>query len=123
MLLTFADLMRESFRFNDLLFRYGGEEFVAILNDTELDTALSVLERFRSTIAQHKFAQLNQVTVTIGVARIAPHLKPGALIERADKALYYGKKHGRNQVNAYEWLEQGHIVPSLDDLPHNIKLF
>jgi diguanylate cyclase (GGDEF)-like protein len=122
-LLTFADLMRESFRFNDLLFRYGGEEFVAILNDTELDTALSVLERFRSTISQHKFSQLNQVTVTIGVARIAPHLKPGALIERADKALYYGKKHGRNQVNAYEWLEQGHIVPAMDDRQHNIKLF
>lgn len=122
-LLTIADLMRESFRFNDLLFRYGGEEFVAILTDTELDTALSVLERFRNTVAQYKFARLNQVTVTTGVARIAPNLKPDTLIERADKAMYYGKERGRNQVNAYEWLEQGHILPSLDDLPYNIKLF
>jgi diguanylate cyclase (GGDEF)-like protein len=122
-LLTFADLMRESFRFNDLLFRYGGEEFAAILNDTELDDALSVLERFRSAVSQYRFTQLNQVTVTIGVARITPRLDPAVLIERADKALYYGKQHGRNQVNAYEWLEQGHIIPALDDRPHTIKLF
>ena len=45
------------------------------------------------------------------------------LIERADKALYYGKNHGRNQVNAYEWLEQGNIVPALDDRHHSFKLF
>lgn len=122
-LLTMADLMRESFRYNDLLFRYGGEEFVAVLTDTELDIAFPVLERFRSNVAQHKFARLNQVTVTTGVARIAPNLKPDTLIERADKAMYYGKEHGRNQVNAYEWLEQGHILPALDDRPYNIKLF
>ncbi|WP_455199197.1 GGDEF domain-containing protein [Kaarinaea lacus] len=122
-LLIFSDLMRESFRFNDLLFRYGGEEFVAILNDTDLETALTVLERFRTTISQHNFAQLNQVTVTIGVSQILPHMQPGKLIDRADKALYYGKNHGRNQVNAYEWLEQGNIVPSLDDHPQSFKLF
>lgn len=122
-LLTFADLMRESFRFNDLLFRYGGEEFVAIFNDTELDAALSVLERFRTTVSQYKFGQINQVTVTIGVACITPDLQAEVLINRADKALYYGKEHGRNQVNAYEWLEQGKILPSMDDHPHTIKLF
>lgn len=122
-LLIFADLMRESFRFNDLLFRYGGEEFVAILSDTDLETALTVLERFRTTISQHNFAQLNQVTVTIGVSQIMPRIQPGKLIERADKALYYGKNHGRNQVNAFEWLEQGNIVPSMDEHPHSFKLF
>lgn len=122
-LLTFADLMRESFRCNDLLFRYGGEEFVAVLNDADLNTALTVLERFRATVSQHKFGQINQVTVTVGVTGIQPHLSAEALIERADKALYYGKQHGRNQVNAYEWLEQGHIVPALDERGHTIKLF
>ena len=122
-LLVFADLMRESFRFNDQLFRYGGEEFVAVLSETDLDTALTVLERFRTTISQHNFAQLNQVTVSIGVSEIFPQLQSGKLIERADKALYYGKNHGRNQVNAYEWLEQGDIMPSLDDRPESFKLF
>lgn len=122
-LLIFADLMRESFRFNDLLFRYGGEEFVAVLSDTNLDTALSVLERFRTTVSQHNFAQINQVTVTIGVARITPQMEPSKLIEHADQALYYGKNHGRNQVNAFEWLEQGHITSSVNKHPQCYKLF
>lgn len=120
---VFADLMRESFRFNDQLFRYGGEEFVAVLSETDLDTALVVLERFRTTISQHNFAQLNQVTVTIGVSEILPRLQSGILIERADKALYYGKNHGRNQVNAYEWLGQGDILASMDDQSQSFKLF
>ena len=122
-LIIFADIMRESFRFNDQLFRYGGEEFVAVLAETDLDTALAVLERFRTTISQHNFAQLNQVTVTIGITEIMPKLEAGKLIARADQALYYGKNHGRNQVNAYEWLKQGNILPSIDDSPHNFKLF
>jgi len=120
---VFSDLMRESFRFNDQLFRYGGEEFVAVLSETDLDTALTVLERFRTTISQHNFAQLNQVTVTIGVSEILPRLQSGKLIERADRALYYGKNHGRNQVNAFEWLDQGDILASLEDHSQSFKLF
>ena len=122
-LLVFADLMRESFRFNDQLFRYGGEEFVAVLSETDLDTALTVLERFRTTISQHNFAQLNQVTVTIGVSEISPRMQPGKLIECADRALYYGKNHGRNQVNAFEWLDQGDLLASLEDHSQSFKLF
>jgi len=122
-LLVFADLMRESFRFNDLLFRYGGEEFAAVLSDTDLDTALVVLERFRETVAQYKFAQLNQMTVTIGVAQVTPQLAPDMLVDRADKALYYGKHHGRNQVHAYEWLDQGRIAPTVGDQMQSYKLF
>ena len=122
-LLVFADLMRESFRYNDLLFRYGGEEFAAVLTDTDLDSALMVLERFRESVAHHKFAQLNQVTVTIGVTQINPLLQADKLIERADSAMYYGKNHGRNQANAFEWLEQGNIAPSIGEHPQSYKLF
>ena len=122
-LLVFADLMRESFRFNDLLFRYGGEEFAAVLSDTSLEAALTVLERFRETVAHHKFAQLNQVTVTIGVTQISHGLEAEKLVERADRAMYYGKNHGRNQVNAFEWLEQGQIAPVIGDRPMSYKLF
>ena len=122
-LLVFADLMRESFRYNDLLFRYGGEEFAAVLSDTDLETALTVLERFRETVAHHKFAQLNQVTVTIGVTQISSQLQADKLIERADKAMYFGKNHGRNQANAFEWLDQGNIVPAINEHPQSYKLF
>ena len=122
-LLIFTDLMRESFRFNDLLFRYGGEEFVAVLGETDLRTALLVLERFRTTVAQHKFPQINQVTVTIGVTQITPQLLPSTLIDRADKALYHGKNHGRDQVNAFEWLEGGRVAGREAASSRNIELF
>ena len=81
-LLLLADLMRESFRFNDLLFRYGGEEFVMVLPDTDLASAMQVLDRFRARIASYGFPQINQVTVSIGVACIEPGQLPVTLIDR-----------------------------------------
>ncbi|HHH47668.1 MAG TPA: GGDEF domain-containing protein [Gammaproteobacteria bacterium] len=122
-LLILAELMRESFRFNDMLFRYGGEEFIAVLTDTDLDTAMAVLERFRARVASHHFPQINQVTLTIGVAEIEPQVLPSTLIDRADKALYYGKNHGRNQVNAYEWLNDGRVLQEAPGGLQTIELF
>jgi len=122
-LLILAELMRESFRFNDMLFRYGGEEFVAVLTDTDLDTAMVVLERFRTRVASHHFPQINQVTLTIGVVEIEPRALPSMLIDRADKALYYGKNHGRNQVNAYEWLSDGRVLHEAVGELQTIELF
>jgi diguanylate cyclase (GGDEF)-like protein len=122
-LLIIADVMRESFRGNDLLFRYGGEEFIIILRDTDLDTAYVVLDRFRSRVAQHKFANLNQVTVSIGLTGVLPQLTDSQLIERADKALYHGKAQGRDQVNTFEWLAEDHILPDTGLQPHTIELF
>ena len=122
-LLILAELMRESFRFNDMLFRYGGEEFIAVLTDTDLDTAMAVLERFRARVASHHFPQINQVTLTIGVVEIEPRVLPSTLIDCADKALYYGKNHGRNQVNAYEWLNDGRVVHEASGGLQTIELF
>ncbi len=122
-LLILADLMRESFRFNDLLFRYGGEEFVAVLTDTDLETAMTVLQRFCDRIAAHHFPQINQVTLTIGVVEIALGMLPSSLIDQADKALYHGKNHGRNQVNAYEWLLDGNVLQAKVEEQRNIALF
>jgi len=122
-LLILAELMRESFRFNDMLFRYGGEEFVAVLTDTDLDAAMAVLERFRARVASHHFPQINQVTLTIGVVEIEPRVLPSMLIDRADKALYYGKNHGRNQVNAYEWLNDGRVLHETTGGLQTIELF
>ena len=122
-LLILADLMRDSFRFNDLLFRYGGEEFVAVLTDTDLETAMTVLERFRARVASHHFPQINQVTLTIGVVEIEPRTLPSTLIDRADKALYHGKNNGRNQVNAYEWLGEGRVLHEEMAEGRTIELF
>lgn len=122
-LLILADLMRESFRFNDLLFRYGGEEFVAVLTDTDLESAMTVLQRFCERVASHHFPQINQVTLTIGVVEIEVGMLPSNLIDQADKALYHGKNHGRNQVNAYEWLVSGNVLAAKVEEQGTIALF
>lgn len=101
-LLLFSRLMRESFRSDDLLFRYGGEEFVLILNNTTAQGALTALERFREAIGNYAFPTVGRVTVSIGWVCVQPYALPSDLMHSADKALYHSKGNGRNQVTSYE---------------------
>jgi diguanylate cyclase (GGDEF)-like protein len=101
-LLLFAQVMIETFRGADLLFRVGGEEFVIVLRDVDLDRALMVLERFRKTVEEKTFPQVGTVTASIGASVIGANDLSTSIIDRADKALYYAKSNGRNQVHAYE---------------------
>lgn len=103
-LLQFANLMRESFRENDQLFRYGGEEFVVLLNNVDTRQAQIVLERFRTKVDNHTFPQIGKMTTSIGVALIRQDELPMEAINRADSALYYAKEHGRNQTRIHEEL-------------------
>ena len=101
-LLKFANLMRENFRENDELFRYGGEEFVAILHNVDAIQAKIILEQFLTKVENFQFPHIGKVTASIGVALIRENELPAEAINRADSALYYAKEHGRNQVRAYE---------------------
>ncbi len=101
-LLHFSQIMEKSFRYNDFLFRFGGEEFVVILNLVEMASARNVFDRFRETIAQFNFPTVGRVTVSIGVTHIDSHALPASLLDHADKALYHAKGQGRNQVVFYE---------------------
>jgi len=103
-LVHFSQIMIRTFRFHDHLFRYGGEEFVAILNDIELDAAIGVLERVRKAVEEHEFPQVGKKTVSIGVIQVTTNELPSTNIDKADKALYYAKQHGRNRICAYEHL-------------------
>lgn len=103
-LVLFARAMVEAFRGADLLFRIGGEEFVVVLRDVDLDRAIVVLERFRHIIEQRDFPQLDQMTISVGVSMINANDFPTNVLDRADKALYSAKTSGRNRVCAYEHL-------------------
>ena len=103
-LILFANIMETTFRHDDMLFRYGGEEFAVLLRDIDLDTALLVLNRFREAVASYDFPQVGTITVSIGVCEIIPGTSRRDIIGHADQALYYSKSHGRNQVNSYEAL-------------------
>lgn len=103
-LLLVANLLRSSFRPQDGLFRFGGEEFVILLRATTLEDAQMIFERFRKNIEQHHFPQVGQITVSIGFDRIGANGTPVVILGHADMALYYAKSNGRNQVCNYEGL-------------------
>lgn len=103
-LLLMARNMRKVFRQKDKLFRFGGEEFVVVLDRTTLKSAREVLERFRKTIEKYDFPQIGRVTISIGFVCLYKAEVPSVIIGRADQALYYAKQNGRNRVCQYEEL-------------------
>ncbi|WP_144392411.1 GGDEF domain-containing protein [Pleionea sediminis] len=112
-LVTFGQRMLKTFRDYDTCYRYGGEEFAVIMNDVEHKDAVNVLERFREIIADQNFPQVGQVTVSVGFSYIEPDFLPSELMGKADKALYYAKNNGKNQVQEYQvLLNEGKVSKS-----------
>ncbi|MCK9396402.1 MAG: GGDEF domain-containing protein [Methylobacter sp.] len=101
-LLTFSQLMGKCFRYNDFLFRFGGEEFVVILNLASQEMAVSAFNRFREAVASYNFPTVGRVTVSIGLTHVDGISMPTTQLDHADKALYHAKESGRNRVVLYE---------------------
>jgi diguanylate cyclase (GGDEF)-like protein len=100
-LLLLARLMRSSFRFHDQLYRFGGEEFVVLMRCHGEAEARIALERLRAETENHLFPQVGMITISTGFSEVKTGDTPSAAFERADKAVYYAKAHGRNQVCSY----------------------
>jgi diguanylate cyclase (GGDEF)-like protein len=110
-LLLLARLMRSHFRFHDQLYRFGGEEFVVLMRCQGEAEAAGVLERLRITTAAYLFPQVGSITISLGFSEIRLGDSPSGAFERADKAVYYAKEHGRNQVCSYlELVASGSLV-------------
>ncbi|MDD2833755.1 MAG: GGDEF domain-containing protein [Methylotenera sp.] len=103
-LLMFAQLMQQSFREGDALFRFGGEEFVGLFECANSSNIATILERFRAKIEHHPFSQVGKITVSAGYTEILDFDAASILIDRADAALYFAKNNGRNQIAFYEEL-------------------
>ncbi|MDU1690932.1 MAG: GGDEF domain-containing protein, partial [Bradyrhizobium sp.] len=99
-----AKALRERVRDQDLPARYGGEELIAVLPQTDLEGCHAIAERIRRTIADCQFTRrstgevLPQITVSIGVGQFQFGESMADLIDRCDRALYLAKKLGRNRV-------------------------
>ena len=100
-LLLLARLMRACFRFHDQLYRFGGEEFLVLLRCDGEAEVVAALERLRTVTQANEFPQVGTITISIGFSQISGGDTPAGAFERADKALYHGKAHGRNQVCSY----------------------
>ena len=109
-ILIVAQQLRCFFRRSDLLFRFGGEEFVVILSPLSAELARQLLERFREAIARYKIPQIGLTTISIGYTKIIDGVSSHITLDHADKALYYAKEHGRNCTSSYEVLvANGHL--------------
>ena len=117
MLLLVARLMSNTFRSSDLLYRYGGEEFVAIISADTAEIAKNVFERVRMAIEAHYFPRVEKLTVSIGFCQASPDVLPVEVLSRADRSLYRAKQDGRNRVYAYhELVERGIFTePSFEE--------
>lgn len=121
-LLLLAQKMKKHFRREDIIFRFGGEEFVIILASTNMENAHATLERFRTHIESFTFPKVGNVTISLGFAKITDQDFPPDILEKADKALYYVKANGRNQTCCYETLiTQGKLEHS--DNTGDVELF
>ena len=101
----FAERVRKVIRVPDLVCRLGGEEFVIVMPDTNLEVAAKIAERVRAEVERDRFALAADgsrigVTVSIGLAERDHDSEPERLFRRADRALYRSKSSGRNRVSA-----------------------
>jgi diguanylate cyclase (GGDEF)-like protein len=122
-LLKLAQLMKKCFRHEDMLFRFGGEEFSILLKGVCLDQATRILERFRTSVSDYRFPQVGKVTVSLGVTFMTPGKFPSALLGNADKALYYSKEHGRNQLNCFEHLYELELLDDITSDNNDLEFF
>ncbi len=121
-LLLMSRLMRTGFRFDDRLYRFGGEEFVVLMRCADPDAAGRAFERLRSNVERYPFPQVGHITVSIGFTELKPGDTPSGAFERADKAVYFAKGSGRNQVRYHaDLVAAGHLAD--DDKTGDVELF
>lgn len=100
----FAEVLHQSCRSSDFVFRYGGEEFLVVLVDAQQEAALATAEKLGAEIRRHVFnipeAGPLHITASIGVATFDGHPDYAYLIDRADQALYQAKQAGRDRAVA-----------------------
>jgi len=110
-----ADVLRTNVRVADIVGRYGGEEFMIVLPETDADAAASSAEKLRRLVASRDVrlddGHVLTITMSAGVAGgLGQHLRLDGLIRDADGALYSAKALGRDQVYVFHELEEGSIV-------------
>jgi len=104
---TFSELLKERTRRMDLSARWGGEEFLTVLVDADVETAVMFAEEIRASLAAEDFGW-GRVTASAGVGAVEPGMgSPDVLVAAADRALYMAKDLGRDRVHRADRLLSG----------------
>jgi diguanylate cyclase (GGDEF)-like protein len=99
-----ASVLRGNLRDQDIVARWGGEEFLVLLPDTDAAGALTVAEHLRSRVETRSLScggAALSITMTFGAAEYSPEKERTQLVKEADLALYQGKRQGRNRSQSY----------------------
>jgi diguanylate cyclase (GGDEF)-like protein len=106
-----AEKLRVNSRENDIVARYGGDEFIWLLTDTDIDIAMKVANRFRKSVTSKPFEATGYLSVSIGVATYPTDTPNVArLLHQADRAMYLSKGEGGNRVRAISKQEAGEVL-------------
>ena len=97
-LIKLASVMTRELRGTDEVFRWGGEEFLLLLEETPSEHLEQLAERLRAAVEKEHFLEKSTVTISIGATHILPHEDEDVVYPRADEALYVSKRDGRNRV-------------------------
>jgi diguanylate cyclase len=100
-LVYLVESVKDSTRPEDVVSRYGGEEFVILLPNTNLEEAVQILSRIRRNLTKKFFLHENKrllITFSAGVAQFRSGESQESIFKRADEALYRAKKGGKNQI-------------------------
>jgi len=108
-----ARLMQYELRGTDQLARWGGEEFLILVQQTDLVHARALAERLRGLLGQHSFGEVGRITASFGVAAYRDGESVSSLIQRADDALYRAKSAGKNRVEVALLSSEPLTVPTL----------
>ena len=119
-LIHLSRVLRESIRPSDSIARWGGEEFVILLPETNLDGAVRTMVRVQRALTRRYYLHNNErmlITFSAGVAQRRPGESQEALVARADRALYRAKSAGRNCVAADDGSEATPLSPTTPEDP------
>lgn len=121
-LILVARILKNSFRGYDSVYRFGGEEFVVLLRCPDHEAALKTAERFRLAMEAYLFPQMGRITASVGLSAIRAGDAPDVVCDRADQAVYFAKRNGRNRVCSYADLQQQGLLEA-DVRDGGVELF
>ncbi|MFT5521145.1 MAG: diguanylate cyclase (GGDEF)-like protein [Enterobacterales bacterium] len=108
-LISLVKIIKENMRNNDILARFGGEEFIMLLPDTDLNGSIVFTERLQKKLSLLEFKSLEgesfSITVSIGISQFESKIDMDAWLNQADEAMYQAKDSGRDQIKCYGLLE------------------